>query len=936
MRSWSYRFIILFVFLIGLSSLSYSQANEDYLNKLVASKNQLDTRLNQSVWLVETNSQTKLHELKKAGYLIKRRVTNTLFIIDAEQLSIDDDLFLNHWAANNNWKLSDNLLFDENWPEQLTVLVKNESQVNPDWERVGAQTYLVNSKNMADRNTLLSDSNVLYVGVESNDPKAEARVLDMNLNPNKINAIHAQYPTLDGESIVVSIKEQAFNETDIDIVGRTIDSKLKSEELDNHATEMATIIAGAGNSFVTGRGVAKGASITSSNFEDVFPDEAIDYEELKVSVQNHSYGTEIENQYGTKAAGFDQSANDNEQLLHIFSSGNQGTAAPESGVYSGIEGYANLTGNFKMAKNILVVGSVDTVNKVPFFVSVGPAYDGRLKPEVVAYSAAGSSNSAALVSGLTALIQNKYQDSHGAMPSSALVKSILINSAEDVGAPGPDFKTGYGNVDGLKSIATVESNQFIESEIDNELSQTFDIDIPAGISRFKVSLVWNDPAAEVNASKALVNDLDLKVKSGSETYLPWVLNTSATPDALATPAQKGEDHLNNVEQVVLENPAAGAYEIVIDGFDIPNGPQKFAIAYNYEYSNQFMWTSPSIADNMPYNGETVGYLRWDTSLTGTGKAEYSLDDGVTWSVIADNINLKKEYYRWNTQDLVGPAHVRMVVGSNSYQSPAFTLSRTLRTSIGFNCGDSVLLQWDRDPKAQLYQLSCFDDGPYLEYFTTVSDTSLIVSKTNGISRYQARPVYSNGVLGIGTETFDYNQLGTNCYANGFVAEIEDDRIKLTAYLSLTYGVKEIQFMRLSRAEAVSISNEQVSSKTEIVAYDEQPDDGWNEYRAVIKFDNGEILESEVVRIYYFKNSLAFVFPNPTEADDFIIVYTKDYEGTALKFRLMSRTGQLILEELLYSDINEVLIPNIEDGLYLYQIKTPDGMASGRIIVQQSR
>ncbi|MEQ9165157.1 MAG: S8 family serine peptidase, partial [Fulvivirga sp.] len=535
------------------------------MNKLVVSKSGLNSRLNKGVWLVEINDQTKLHALREAGYDIKRRVSNNLIVVGAAKLEPANALFLNHWAVNDQWKLSDQLLFGSQWPQELTVQVLDNNHVPDSWKQIGGKTYTVKAKSIKDRPAFLSNSNILYVGIESNNAKTETRVLDMNLNPNRINAIHAQYPTLDGQSIVVSIKEQAFNDTDIDLVGRTVDSDLKSPDLDNHATEMATIIAGAGNSFVTGRGVAKQAKITSSNFENVFPDENTDYQELNVSVQNHSYGTEIENLYGTKAMGFDQSANDNKQLLHVFSSGNQGEATSESGDYSGIAGYANLTGNFKMAKNVLVVGSVDTVNNVHFFVSVGPAYDGRIKPEVVAYSAVGSSNSAALVSGLTALVQEKYLEMNGVLPTSALVKSVLINTADDIGTADPDFKTGYGNVNGIKSIEAIASGQHFESTVSQGESQGFNIDLPANVSQLKITLVWNDPAAEVNASKALVNDLDLTVKSDEGTYQPWVLDASASKESLALPAQKGADHTNNIEQVVVDNPAEGSYGITIEG-----------------------------------------------------------------------------------------------------------------------------------------------------------------------------------------------------------------------------------------------------------------------------------------------------------------------------------------------------------------------------------
>ena len=132
----------------------------------------------------------------------------------------------------------------------------------------------------------------------------------------------------------------------------------------------------------------------------------------------------MENDYGLNAIAFDKSANNNEGLLHVFSSGNSGSATSNSGVYSGITGFANLTGNFKMAKNILTVGAVDSFGNVAPLSSRGPAYDGRIKPELVAFQKNGTSEAAALVSGTALLLQQYYknQNADSVLPS-ALVKS---------------------------------------------------------------------------------------------------------------------------------------------------------------------------------------------------------------------------------------------------------------------------------------------------------------------------------------------------------------------------------------------------------------------------------------------------------------------------------------------------------------------------------
>ena len=123
----------------------------------------------------------------------------------------------------------------------------------------------------------------------------------------------------------------------------------------------------------------------------------------------------------------------NPALVHVFSSGNSGSTASVAGLYGGIAGFANLTGSFKMAKNIITVGATDSFNIVAALSSKGPAFDGRVKPEMVAFGEDGTSGAAALVSGTAALIQHAYKSTYKNLPTAALVKAILLNSADDIG-----------------------------------------------------------------------------------------------------------------------------------------------------------------------------------------------------------------------------------------------------------------------------------------------------------------------------------------------------------------------------------------------------------------------------------------------------------------------------------------------------------------------
>src|SRR5256885_12971285 len=138
--------------------------------------------------------------------------------------------------------------------------------------------------------------------------------------------------------------------------GRIFETGLAAPAQSTHASIMATLLAGAGNSSSFAKGVAFGSAISSSSFTSLLPDPDTVFNHYSISVQNHSYGTAIENYYGADAAAYDLSAVNNPSLVYVFSSGNSGSSA-SSGNYSNVQGYANLTGSFKMAKNILTVGA---------------------------------------------------------------------------------------------------------------------------------------------------------------------------------------------------------------------------------------------------------------------------------------------------------------------------------------------------------------------------------------------------------------------------------------------------------------------------------------------------------------------------------------------------------------------------------------------------
>src|SRR6187401_370118 len=419
--------------------------------------------------------------------------------------------------------------------------------------------------------------------------KEEIQVGNLDLSVNKINLAHRNFPLINGDGITVSVKENKPDTTDIDFKGRFLSTNLSSNTVSSHASIMSTMIAGGANSWHLGKGVAWGSTISSSSFAVLLPDANNAYQQYNISVQNHSYGVGVESYYGADAAAYDASAITNGSLLHIFSSGNSGTSSASTGVYAGLNGFANLTGSFKMAKNILTVGATDSFSIVAALSSKGPAHDGRVKPELVAFGEDGSSGAAALVSGTALLLQQLYKQVTGVLPPNTLIKAILINSTDDVGNAEVDYKNGFGSLNANNALKTLQANRSFAGSVSHSSSQSFTITIPAGIKKLKATLVWNDPPAAPNATKALINDLDLELKeiSSGQTWQPWVLNHFPHIDSLLQPAKRKKDTLNNNEQITIDNPAAGNYQLQVSGSNVSTASQNFHIAWQLDSADKF-------------------------------------------------------------------------------------------------------------------------------------------------------------------------------------------------------------------------------------------------------------------------------------------------------------------------------------------------------------
>lgn len=772
----------------------------------------------------------------------------------------------------------------------------------------------------------LLDSNIQFIA-NARKPFTERELTGFDLSTNSISLAHQKWPSINGNTATISIKEELIDTLDIDFKGRYLTAPSASTNMQTHATTMATIAAGGGNTFYTGKGVAWGANISNSNFNNLLPDNLNELKQLNVAVQNHSYGVGIENFYGADAAAYDAQTNQDTSLLHVFSAGNMGNQISPAGLYFGIPGFANLSGSFKMAKNILTVGATDLFNNVISISSRGPAYDGRIKPELVALGEDGSSGAAAIVSGIGLLVREAWMKKKLTTipPSSALIKAVLLNSADDVGAPQIDFVAGYGAVNAWRALKTIEDGTIIQGKIGVSQTNIHSIKIPNQVSILKVTISWIDPSANANSTTALVNDLDLELVevANSTKYLPWVLNSRPNLTALQSPAIRGRDTLNNTEQITLEMPAAGEYQLIVRGSKITSLEQSYNIAWQYDTLNHFQFTFPVKGNQLI--AKRLNTVRWETNIKGAATLQASLNGGV-WETISNALDLTKKYFEWSTPNTLGIFQLRMITASKIQVSDTSLIAPIISAQTGFNCVDSFLLYW---PKISVNQYQVYQLGKkYLEPILITNDTVFIKQKLNNpFQVYTVSPLLPYNFSGLSGYAINYTQQQTDCYINGFIADpFGNSQASLTLQLGTIYQVAKVVFEKLSASGYKPIKT--ISPVTnKLINLLEEANAGLNTYRARIELSNGRLYYTNPEQVLIFAEKPYYLFPNPVVAGSSLKLMSNEVDSTILS--VYDFSGKKVHTQVISSFIETIMLPILPRGIF-YAVIQRAGIIQKRI------
>lgn len=308
-----------------------------------------------------------------------------------------------------------------------------------------------------------------------------------------------------------------------------------------------------------------------------------------------------QNDYTTASQDVDEFMWNHKDFQVFFAAGNSGPGTASVGSPS-------------TAKSAVSVGSTQraaSANSMSSFSSCGPTDDGRIKPEVTVPGSSivsanadnnvasnncnttamsGTSMASPGAAGLSALIRQYYTDGfyptgaanapNGFTPSAALVRATLVNSAVQMTAPPavPGNCQGWGRVlldDALffpgdaRRLWVKDGLQFPVGSTGR--NKVYRFAVAAG-QPFKVTLAWTDFPSTPAAMPHLNNDLDLMVTGPGGVV--WRGNVFSAGQSTTGGAF---DRRNTLEQVLLPAPAAGTYEVRVDDFNVPDGPQPLAI-----------------------------------------------------------------------------------------------------------------------------------------------------------------------------------------------------------------------------------------------------------------------------------------------------------------------------------------------------------------------
>lgn len=525
-------------------------------------------------------------------------------------------------------------------------------------------------------------------------------------------------------------------------------------------------------------------------------------------ISNHSYGVLLANTlpawyigtYDQDAKNWDQIAYDAPYYLMVTSAGNSGddnTSNADAIAF----GYDKLTANKTAKNNLVIANAQDAVidvngNLVSVAInsssSQGPTDDRRIKPDITGngtgvLSTGSNSNTATAtltgtsmaspnVAGTLLLLQQHFKNVTNLFMKAATLKGLACHTADDAGVTGPDAVFGWGLLNAKAAAQAISSNGLnsiiSEESLQQGGSKTYTV-YSNGTSPLMASITWTDVPGEANNSqypandlrRALVNDLDIRITRNNTTFFPWRLNNDPTQESIRT----GDNNVDNVELVAIDNPIAGTYTITITHKgNLVSGKQDFSfIATGITSSFGLV---PTSGDNLTICASQNATYTFNYVQTGSGTAIFSatgLPSGVsatftpsslsvsgTVSVTLSNFNSANPgLYNFSIVATKGSEVIQrgraLKLLSTSFNLNTLTIPNNNQNILP----TTVQLNWNTNLNAEEYRVQVSTSPNFTTFIvnTLVSQTNYLLTNLNENTLYYWR-ILSKNRCGAESET----------------------------------------------------------------------------------------------------------------------------------------------------------------------------------------